>query len=400
MVLSYGFGTIALVHAMLFSGHQIAASFSFFSFFILYRLKENRKRENTQRVLSFFAAGLLAGLAALADYTAMYIALCLTMYLFSLRLSLKENVFFLSGGCLCVSLLAGYNYQCFDSPLSLSYGHLVEQDFSDGAKRGFLGVSLPDPMALFSLLFSPSRGLFFISPVLLYALLGLYEMRKEYLRETVLIVMLCVGYLIINSGFYGWHGGWSYGPRYLVPVLPFLVFPMVFCKEGFNKPFLVLFFLSFVQVSLAAFGVPHTPDRFTNPIVDFMVPLIEYGYVAKNVGNVLGIKWVYGALPVLLAVGGLICFAFFRLSPLEFPNPLWKKRAGLASVALTVYILVKLSITPSGIATDQNHIYKSNMLYMYSKVTNSEEVYIAGLQEELKARNFLEGQEKAVLPVK
>src|SRR5207249_12252848 len=76
-VLAYAFGTIAWINAMLFGGHQMAANFAFFSFASVWSLS---RQPNRGRLAAWFGAGLLAGLAALADYTAMYLAAVLTGY--------------------------------------------------------------------------------------------------------------------------------------------------------------------------------------------------------------------------------------------------------------------------------------------------------------------------------
>src|SRR5579859_2530391 len=96
MVLAYTFGTIALVHASMFSGHEIAASFSFFAFAVLVYLRKGSK--STWENGLALAAGFFAGLAVLADYEAMFVAVVLTVYAFSAKLRMRSKLAFLLGG--------------------------------------------------------------------------------------------------------------------------------------------------------------------------------------------------------------------------------------------------------------------------------------------------------------
>jgi hypothetical protein len=269
MVLAYGFGSIALIHAGMFSGHGMAGAFGFFGFVALIRLKEesslslsetvnlspypNKKgdisqdpvRTKSKKCGIAFATlgGLSTGLGALCDYTAMYIAVVLSIYAFIVHIPVRNRLAFISGGVLCVILLGAYNWHCFGSPFTFSYATQMTREFAEQSKQGFLGITLPKTGPLIALLFSPSRGLFAIMPVFLFSLLGLWHMLQgRSLRiEAVVILVVFLGYLMINAGFYGWHGGWAYGPRYLVPILPFLAVPLVFAPRPLPLACLYLF---------------------------------------------------------------------------------------------------------------------------------------------------------------
>ena len=42
------------------------------------------------------------------------------------------------------------------------------------------------------------------------------------------IVAVALTFLLINAGYYYWHGGWSTGPRHMVPMLPLLGLALAF----------------------------------------------------------------------------------------------------------------------------------------------------------------------------
>jgi hypothetical protein len=68
----------------------------------------------------------------------------------------------------------------------------------------------------------PARGMIWYSPALLLALPGL----RWFWQQARHVFLFCVGltllYVLIYGKWYMWHGGYSWGPRFLVPTLPFL----------------------------------------------------------------------------------------------------------------------------------------------------------------------------------
>lgn len=306
MVLAYAFGSIAIIHAGLFSGHVMAGSFAFFAFATLVRVSGSPTSGQGLASLACFGAGLLAGLAALTDFTAMLIAAFLAVYAFSLRAPLRAKLAFLLGEVVCAALLAAYNKQCFGQAFSLSYAHLSEDEFATGAMQGFLGVSMPQAGILVKVLASPERGLFFVMPVLLLSLAGFaaFWAKREWRREATLMGAVVVGYIVFNAGLYCWHGGWTVGPRYLVPMLPFMAFFIAFGNWS-RLAYLVTFILSAFQVAFGVIGHPHVPEQIANPLLEVILPCMAAGYMADNAGMLLHLRGAWSLLPLALVLGAL-----------------------------------------------------------------------------------------------
>jgi hypothetical protein len=298
--LAYGLGTLAWLHASLFSGHQTAASLALISFALL--------RSSGRGLSIMLAAGALAGFSLLSDYTALLIAAGLTVYVWTGKNDASEKGAFAFGLAAVAALWPAYNLACFGSPWTLSYARLAYPAFAAGAGRGLWGVGLPRPGPLLQLLFSPARGLFFTMPVLLLAPSGLWAMGRRLPRETYLIAGLAAAYPLALSGFYGWHGGWAFGPRYLVPMLPFLALPIAFSPHRRWLPPLLA--LSFLQVFCAQAVVPDVTEWVRNPIVETMLPLLRRGYGAVGWGQSLGLSALGStALFAALAAAGAALLA-------------------------------------------------------------------------------------------
>ncbi|MBN2124686.1 MAG: hypothetical protein JW821_10360, partial [Deltaproteobacteria bacterium] len=353
-----------LIHAQMFSGHGAAAAFAFFGFSGIRLLKERAGAGGTSpgavaqgpskggTVISAglvsFLSGLAAGLAALCDYTAMVLALLLSLYALFSPLSKRCKALFFCGGALCAAVLAAYNWRCFGSPLSFSYAFQVTRLFAEQSKRGLLGIGLPGIGPLAALLLSPSRGLLVIMPVFLLSLFGLWDMvrRRILPAETLLILAAVVGYLLINAGFYGWHGGWAYGPRYLVPMFPFLALCMVFAPR---HPLVwgSLLGISALQVHLAAVGLPHTPPQIKNPLMELVLPCLREGYLADTWPGWLGVPAV-AAIPLYAtAVALLAGIAWHSAWRQDLPEggrsgPWPSPSAGKAGLAWTAVLLLGL----------------------------------------------------------
>ena len=52
--------------------------------------------------------------------------------------------------------------------------------------------------------------------------------RRAMLRELAVVVVTFLSLLLANAAFNNWHGGSGIGPRYILPVVPFLAVPMFY----------------------------------------------------------------------------------------------------------------------------------------------------------------------------
>jgi hypothetical protein len=77
------------------------------------------------------------------------------------------------------------------------------------------------------LLFSTDRGMLFYDPLLLAGLVALPLLLWRRPVEALLPAGLLGLSLLLYGGFVDWEGGASWGPRYLVPILPFLLWPLL-----------------------------------------------------------------------------------------------------------------------------------------------------------------------------
>ena len=79
---------------------------------------------------------------------------------------------------------------------------------------------------IFGMLFSPGAGLFFYAPILFTCFVGFFDFYKKHRSDCILMISLVVCFILFNSTNYHWHGFNSWGARYLLPILPFLILPL------------------------------------------------------------------------------------------------------------------------------------------------------------------------------
>ncbi len=110
---------------------------------------------------------------------------------------------------------------------------------------------------LFTLLFSLPRGIFLFSPICILAILGI----KSFLREFKPIALACIFAIILTlllySSYIDYPGGWTYGPRYLIGIMPLVgVFLAYSLKTYFAKKLYLLIFsiLSILSISISTLG--------------------------------------------------------------------------------------------------------------------------------------------------
>ena len=95
----------------------------------------------------------------------------------------------------------------------------------DPAVHNILGGSADIFIGLYGNLLSPGRSVLLYSPPLILGLIGFRAFSRRYREEALLIAGVVVGYLLLYSIPVDWDGGWSWGPRYLLALVPFLMLP-------------------------------------------------------------------------------------------------------------------------------------------------------------------------------
>lgn len=219
-VLAYSLGTLAFPWSTQFMAHQAGAALLFGGAALLFR---ERRRLWTGGGRPLLLAGLLLGVAGTVEETAIIVVPILLVYTAWVGGWRRAGAVCL-GGLAPAILLAAYNTAAFGGPFTTARSFLDPRFLSPEPGRLFGALGLPDPRVMLELSFLPRRGIFYYSPVLLFAAVGLLwgTRRREVRPEVIASLAIVLGLFLFNSSFNGWHGGWSTGARYLVPAIPFL----------------------------------------------------------------------------------------------------------------------------------------------------------------------------------
>lgn len=294
------FGTLLFAYSMLFFPYSPAALFSLWTFYLLMGLRLGGARA----LVVMFAAGLGLGAAMLCDYLYFWIFLAMGGYAIHTVWSLREKwggiILFLGGAAIPLLIFAVYVYALFGR-LVLPYEFETYHAF-EGMKERF-GFSLPRLNVLYYITAHPYRGILAQSPFLLGALAGLWMMLRRgsaWRVEAGLCAALVVVYLLFNASYFMWWGGWTMGPRHLIPMLPFwgIWFAAAWMRAGRNWR-VTLAGLAAVSVFLvvaAAMVNPQIPqghetdvllaarvgDNLSAPQYYFSIPAFFRGGIAPN----------------------------------------------------------------------------------------------------------------------
>jgi len=132
-------------------------------------------------------------------------------------------------------IICTYNYVRFASLFTT--GYLPEESFSAPWLTGILG-----------LLLSPGRGILFFCPVLAACLLAAPPFLRRDRLEAVLVFLVSACYVLLYGKWFMWHGGYAWGPRFLVPIIPLLCLTLAPLIDGWRgwarRVFRALFGLS------------------------------------------------------------------------------------------------------------------------------------------------------------
>lgn len=228
--LAYGLATPAYVYATLAYGHQATAFTLLASFLLIWRETPRFPR------LRLAASGFLAASSAVIELQVGPVSAILGMYLlvevFRGRHSPAGLLAFALGAMIPTLVLLGYNILAFGSPWDMGYFHHVT--FRDvHSRKNPLGLRPPDWSKLEPLLLGRYRGLIVYAPILILTPPGWIVLGMRRLWALVIVSFLvCAAMMLVNLGYPEWTGGWSTGPRLLVPLLPFAMIPVAGLLAG------------------------------------------------------------------------------------------------------------------------------------------------------------------------
>jgi hypothetical protein len=170
-----------------------------------------------------------------------------------------------------------YNYYRFGNPLETGYSLAWSLAHSD--KFDFWSFS-GFPEAFFGFLFSPGKGLIFFSTTIVIALFGIKTFWEKQQLIFYAILLISAAYLIIFSLNFAWHGSiWSYGPRYILPIIPFLYLPIIYLKP--HKWVFVTLILAFI-LQILLISVNYKRDVLNDYVAYNGLSDMEYLYTANK----------------------------------------------------------------------------------------------------------------------
>jgi hypothetical protein len=328
LFVTFAFATLLFPFCTQIWGHPTSAAFVVFSLFAV--VKGSRK--------ALFFSGLWIGMAAVIDYlTALFV---ISMGIIVFVKYRRKIIWYALGGIFPLALFGLYHRLCFGSFFVLATDFMnpkfVDRDKIAGVFGGF-SLSRTGQM-----LFSTYRGIFLFMPVLLLSTVGVIYAVKKRKRDPMVWVNMgsVVLYLLIVSGFSFWDAGRSLGPRYLIPLLPFLVLVLkdVPKRKVLRTLLLVLLGFSVFNMLVISSVSPLCHHDVGNPLYGFAYGMFfsgkfsPYGFLyprllrwqlkeralflpaAWNAGNLMGLDGLYSLLPLLLfsSAAGILLYTKTR----------------------------------------------------------------------------------------
>lgn len=211
--LSLGLGSMLLPFGTELYGHVLTAALAFWSW-TLASPADDGSPSGRRLVVS----GALMGAAVAVEYPTALVALVVFVVV-ATRWRLR-SLAWIAGGLPFAAAVMAYQWAAFGSPLRSSYATKSDADvFTSG---------LPDASTLVEVLVG-ARGLLLLSPVLLLVPWGIAHGLRQHppvRREVLVSSAVAVCFLLLQSSWANPWGGEGPGPRYVIPMLPFLVVPL------------------------------------------------------------------------------------------------------------------------------------------------------------------------------
>ena len=227
----YGLATPAWVYARTYFQHPLETLALLAALYVLVA------RRDDVRVQQSLLAGVAFALGAATRINVLLVAPVFVLYL----LWAARNGQSSAGDVQAYLWRAGRLLLAFLAPVGVVLGIILLHNVMRFGSPSFgiaMDFSTPVGVGLFGYLLSPGRSIFLYAPPVILGLLAWPRFVHAYRAEALLMASIIAIYLVTYSTYAIWYGGWSFGPRYLLAVIPFLLLPVIFLPA--TKPLLAL----------------------------------------------------------------------------------------------------------------------------------------------------------------
>jgi hypothetical protein len=135
--------------------------------------------------------------------------------------------------------------------------------------------SYPILAGVYGFLFSPMRSLFLYSPALIGALIMWPRFIRDHGRKAILLLAIPVYYMLVYAKTQGWFSGYSWGPRYMVPVTGFFLLPFIYLISDYAR-LRKIWKLSVAAMLIVGFYIQLLPT-ILNPFKSHIKVLEDFG---------------------------------------------------------------------------------------------------------------------------
>lgn len=326
--LIYGIATTAFVYAKTLYGEPLAGLLLISAVLAAYHYRRTGVNRHLLMIGAFvgLAMGINLTYALMLPLISGYALLQRPLN----RTLLRDAALLLAPFALILIGIGVYNWTRFGSPLTSGYYFSSGEGFTKSFSAGLYGLT-----------FSPYRGIFWYSPVLLLAIPGWLWLHRQQHTLPWIIFLLILTQLASYAAWWSWHGGITWGPRFLLPILPLaalLLAPVVeraYSAHRLRWTLAALVILSIVVQLLGALYsyFPFTghlmrtyPSSDENAIIDYLSDRVLIDPAASPItghfqmllnGAPLDPRWlangIQPALPLIAAALVITAFAVLRL---------------------------------------------------------------------------------------
>ena len=207
LTITYAVGSLTWPYARTFFSEPLTTLLMLWSVDAAISAQHHPHTAHRSLLLSGVMAGLIIATRIAASVVIPMLGLYAILYMPSQRI---RSAIYWGIGCIPGVLLFGiYNYIRFRT--FFSTGYLSESTSFNTP----LSVGIP------GLLIEPATGLLWFVPMCILAPFGAWFLWRQHRHIVILATILIASQVLLYAGWIAWDGGGVWGPRFLVPIVPY-----------------------------------------------------------------------------------------------------------------------------------------------------------------------------------